>query len=165
MAQVANTVARAVGGILKAETGIPFAVGLLVAQERLLPESLPVARIVERYIASDTLEKQVGAMYPSMHVYCEALENQLTERFRTFSGTAKMAIDVRVTGDHLESIENQIRHYVDAATQVLDMNRGDWGNGMFYSGGYTVTFAPIRSGGRNYLQTAKVTFNVNVSAN
>ena len=45
-----------------------------------------------------------------------------------------MAIEVRVSQDRLEGIEEQLQMYVDAVTQVLDQNRGDWGEGMFYAG-------------------------------
>jgi hypothetical protein len=53
--------------------------------------------------------------------------------------------------------------YVEAITGVLDANRGDWGNGVFYGGGYEVTFGASKHGGKNFLQAARVTFDVDVS--
>ncbi len=41
--------------------------------------------------------------------------------------------------------------------------RGDWGNGMFYSGGYEISFAAVKRGGRGFLQAARIGFNVGVS--
>jgi hypothetical protein len=35
---------------------------------------------------------------------------------------------------------------------------------MFYTGGYEVQFGPVKQGGKNYLQVAKVKFEVNMSA-
>jgi|GEM_PF-486643 len=165
MAQVGSLVARTLGGIFRADSGISFAVGLVAAQEGLTADALPVAKVVERNVAPDTLEKQIGAQYPSLHIYCEGLKNSLREKFTTFSGTARMAIDVRVTGDRIEALEDQMRLYVDAATQVLDLNRGDWGSGLFYTGGYEVAFSSVKAGGKNYLQTAKIAFDVQVSVN
>ena len=52
----------------------------------------------------------------------------------------------------------------DAVTQILDANRGNWGQGAFYTGGYEVTFDPVKQGGKNFLQVAKVTFEVDMSA-
>jgi hypothetical protein len=52
---------------------------------------------------------------------------------------------------------------VDAVTQVLDANRGSWGEGAFYAGGYEVSFDPIRHGGKNFIQSAKVSFEVDLS--
>jgi hypothetical protein len=48
-------------------------------------------------------------------------------------------------------------------TQVLDGNRGDWGSGMYYAGGYQVAFGAVKHGGKNYIQVAKVTFEIGVS--
>jgi hypothetical protein len=74
-----------------------------------------------------------------------------------------MTIEVRVSQDRLEGIEAQSQMYLDAATQVLDQNRGDWGEGMFYAGGYEAAFGPVKHGGQNFIQVAKVTFDVGVS--
>jgi hypothetical protein len=48
---------------------------------------------------------------------------------------------------------------------TLDSNRGDWGGGMYYAGGYQVAFGAVKSGGKNLVQTAKVTFEIGVSIN
>jgi hypothetical protein len=48
-------------------------------------------------------------------------------------------------------------------TQVLDQNRGDWGEGMYYTGCYEATFGPVKHGGLNFIQIGKVTFEVGVS--
>ena len=53
----------------------------------------------------------------------------LTEKFRTFSGKVRTVAEVRVSQDRIEGIEEQLRLYVDAVTQVLDANRGSWGQG------------------------------------
>jgi hypothetical protein len=34
---------------------------------------------------------------------------------------------------------------------------------MFYAGGYDVEFGPVKRGGKNFLQSAKVSFEVDVS--
>ncbi len=60
-------------------------------------------------------------------------------------------------------IEDQLRLYVDAVTQVLDANRGSWGQGVFFTGGYEVNFDPVQHGGQNFLQIAKVTLEVDLS--
>jgi hypothetical protein len=46
---------------------------------------------------------------------------------------------------------------------VLDAHRGDWGGGMFFAGGYEVSFGTTKHGGKNFIQAAKVTFDVDVS--
>jgi len=66
-----------------------------------------------------------------VNVYCEKVKNQLTEKFRTFSGTAQMTIEVRHSQDRLEGLQDSLQLYTDAATQVLAANRGDWAMGCF----------------------------------
>lgn len=34
---------------------------------------------------------------------------------------------------------------------------------MFYAGGYKVEFGPVKRGGRNFIQAAKITFELDVS--
>jgi len=102
-------------------------------------------------------------VYPAVNVYCEKIVNQLKEKFRNFSGIAMMAIEMRVSQDRLEGIEDQLQMYTDAVTQVLDQNRGDWGEGMFYAGCYEAALGPVKHGGQNFIQVGKVSFNVGVS--
>ena len=107
----------------------------------------------------------MAAKYPAVHVYCEKLSNTLREKFRTFSGKARMVVEARVSQDRLEGLERQSQLLVDAITDVLDASRGDWGAGMLYNGGYEVMYGPVKSGGRNLIQITKVTFEVDISGN
>jgi hypothetical protein len=34
---------------------------------------------------------------------------------------------------------------------------------MFYAGGYEASFGPVKQGGKNFIQVAKVTFEIGVS--
>jgi hypothetical protein len=72
-------------------------------------------------------------------------------------------VEVRTTHDRLEGVSQALQYYAGAVSEVLDAHRGDWGNGLFYTGGYKVEFGPIKHGGKNFLQVAKVTFEVDVS--
>ncbi len=64
--------------------------------------------------------------------------NDLREKFRTFSGTVALAIDVRVSHDRSDAIGQALDVYVDAVTEVLDRARGEWRPGLYYPGGYEV---------------------------
>ena len=74
-----------------------------------------------------------------------------------------MAIEVRVSQDRIEGLGKSLEIYVDTVTRILDQNRGDWGNGMFYTGGYEAVFGEMEHGGRNFIQTGKISFEVAVS--
>jgi hypothetical protein len=36
---------------------------------------------------------------------------------------------------------------------------------MYYAGGYQVAFGPVKHGGKNFIQIAKITFEIGVSIN
>ena len=74
-----------------------------------------------------------------------------------------MVAEVRVSQDRIEDMESNLQFYADAIMQVLDNHRGDWGDGVFYGGGYEVAFAAVKHGGRNFIQTAKVAFVLEIS--
>ncbi len=165
MSRVSSTAVRTLGRMMRAETGLNFATGQIREREQLAPGSLVEARVVESNAAPDLIEKRTGGTYPSVYLFCERIENVMVEKFRTFSGSAMMVAEIRVSQDHLTGIEDELRHHVDAVTQVLDFSRGDWGQGMFYGGGYRIDFEPVKHGGKNYLQTARISFALKVSVN
>jgi phosphate-selective porin len=127
--------------------------------------TIAAAQVRAQNVAAEIAERSTTTQYPAMNVYCEKISNKLTEKFRRFSGTAQMAMELRHSQDRLEGLEDTLEEYVDAAMEVLYASRGDWGNGMFYDGAYQATFSAVKHGGRNFLQTAKITFEIGVSKN
>ena len=125
-----------------------------IAAESVIAQNAPVA----------LMEKSSAVKYPVVLVYSDRVQNLLTEKFRNFSGKVRTVAEVRASQDRIEGLEDRVRLYVDAVTQVLDANRGDWGQGMFFTGGYEVKFDPVQHGGRNVLQVAKVIFEVDLSS-
>ena len=127
--------------------------------------SLSEVQIRRQNVPADLSERSEVVRYPALLVYCEKIVNSLEEKFRTFSGAVHMTIEVRESGDRLERLEERLEATADAVTQMLSASRGDWGDGMFYSGGYQVAFGAAKQGGRNFLQIAKVTFEIGASIN
>ena len=76
-----------------------------------------------------------------------------------------MVVEVRMSQDRLDDLDRQTQWHADAVTRVLDENRGDWGDGVFYGGGYEISYGPVKHGGRNFLQIAKIVFTVDISLN
>src|SRR5260370_41691144 len=124
---------------------------------------ISVQQIIAQNAAGDLFERSTATKYPLIYVYCSKVVNQLREKFRKFSGDAQMVVEARVSQDRLEEMETHVQFYVDAITQVLDNNRGDWGDGVFYGGGYEVTYGGVKHGGRNFIQIAKVSFVLEIS--
>jgi|SRR5947209_5682643 len=103
--------------------------------------------------------------YPAVYVFCEKLTNNLTEKGRRFSGKARISIECRVSQDRTDGLDAKTRVFTDAIAEVLYNARGRWPSGMFYSGAYEIQFGPIRRGGKNVVQSAKVLLDVDVSSN
>jgi hypothetical protein len=127
--------------------------------------ALSEAQVRKQNVAADLAERSGAVRYPVVLVYCEKIVNSMVEKFRTFSGALQMAIEVRQSSDRLEGLEDSVESTADAVTQILSANRGDWGDGMYYSGGYQVAFGPVKQGGKNFIQVAKVTFEIGASIN
>ncbi len=165
MAQTASVVAQVFSGFLSAtDTGVSNSIATLAADSGIPLAPIPSAYIVAQNMAIEVFEKSSVVTYPLVQIYSDRVRNLLTEKFRTFSGKVRTVAEIRVSQDRIEGLEDQLRLYADAVTQVLDSNRGSWGQGAFYTGGYEITFDPVKHGGKNFLQVAKVTFEVDMSA-
>ena len=128
-----------------------------------LATTFEASQIHGENVASDLAEKSAGATYPSVHVHCDKIINDQMEKFRTFSGRVQIAVEVRLSRDRLEGLTAMVDQYVDALGDVLSRSRGDWADGMFYGGKYEVVFGAVKHGGKNFIQAAKVIFDIGVS--
>ena len=162
-ATIGSTTTTQVMQLITGTGGVNSSLAALTLTDQALAGPLDVAQIRAQNVAADLAERATTVTYPTVNVYCEKVTNQLTEKFRTFSGTAQMTIEVRHSQDRLDGLQDSLQLYTDAVTQVLAANRGDWGNGMFYAGGYEASFGPVKQGGKNFIQVAKVTFGIGVS--
>ncbi len=163
MALIVKAASERLASLLAAPTGVQAALAAISEREgRPIGEIAP-RRIRVEHAAAELAERTAGVQYPAFYVYCEKISNTLREKFRTFSGKMRLAVEVRVTHDHLEEAGNMLAAHVEAVTSTLDSHRGDWGNGMFYAGGYEVTFSGAKHGGKNFLQGAKVSLEIDAS--
>jgi hypothetical protein len=126
-------------------------------------QTVGIRTIVAQNASADISEKAGHAQYPALLVYCDKMSNTLREKFRRFSGKAHLVVEVRHSQDRLDTIEANLEVYVDAVCALLDDSRGDWGWGSLYPGGYEVAYEPVTRGGKNFLQRARVGFDVEVS--
>jgi len=125
---------------------------------------IPPECVANQNVSFELSEKSQVVKYPVVLVYTDRIRNLLTEKFRTFSGKVRTVAEVRVSQDRIEGMEERLRLYVDAVTRVLDQHRGNWGEGAFFGGQYEVSIDAVKHGGKNFLQVAKVMFEVDLSA-
>jgi hypothetical protein len=165
MAQTSSLVTKLMVGFLTdPNTGLGSTVANVAADSGIPLTPIPPENVIDQNLPVAVAERSLAVKYPVVRVYSDRTRNLLTEKFRTFSGKVRTVAEVRVSQDRVEGLEDQLRLYVDSVTQVLDANRGTWGQGAFFTGGYEVTYEPVQHGGRNLLQIAKVTFEVDLSS-
>ena len=144
-------------------SGVNAGLAALTQGETAPASPLDMAQVRSQNVAADVAERSTTVQYPAVNVYCEKIVNSLQEKFRTFSGSVQMAMELRHSQDRLDGLQDALDLYTDALMQVLNGGRGDWGDGMFYGGAYEVSFGPVKKGGKNLIQVAKVTFEIGVS--
>lgn len=128
------------------------------------PYPLPsIATFVRFSGALDIYEKAESIRYPVAAIYCSGLKNTQREKFRTLSGTASLVLEIRVSGAKAEELETVLNSYVEAACVVLTASRGSWASFGSYSGDYAITFQSIRAGGKHFVKSAKIEFDIHVS--
>jgi len=163
MAGLSGTLTSIVVSMLTSPAvGANIRIGALVENDSSL-EAVGVRSIVAMNASVDISEKTGYVQYPLMLVYCDKVANTLKEKFRQFSGTAHVVVEARYSQDKLDNLQANAEVYADAVCALLDDSRGDWGSGFFYAGGYEVSYAQVVRGGNNFLQVAKVEFDVEVS--
>jgi hypothetical protein len=158
MAQIGATATQKAAAILSAADGLAAVIGQLPAGTQLQTPT-----VITQNVAAEISDRALGLSYPAVYVYCGKLSNSLKEKFRVFSGQAEMMAEVRITQDRLDGLDELTQMTADAVIEVLDGARGDWGDGFFYAGGYEVQYGPVKAGGKNFLQAAKIKFDVEIS--
>jgi hypothetical protein len=163
MPQIATMTTNKLMAILTGGEGVPAAVTAFSQAQNWPLTEMSSVQIIAQNVAPDLSERSTVSNYPLVYVYCGQVVNQLREKFRKFSGNAEMVIEFRISQDRLDDMQTNLQSYIDAVTQVLDDNRGDWGDGVFYAGGYELTFGAVKHGGRNFLQLGKVSLVLEIS--
>lgn len=165
MVKLGHTATNKLLELLIAPTGLSSSITTLAQSEEVVLPAIGDKQVFTHNVSFELVERSVDNKYPSVHIYCEKVANLLIEKFRTFSGKVYMAVEVRFSQDRLEALDRKLDLYVDAVARVLDQNRGDWGQGIFFAGAYQAVFGPVKHGGRNFIQIAKITFELEVSSN
>ena len=162
MISLASTVESSALSYLTAPAGSTFQLNATAQSLGAIPAIL-VQSVTIGSASAEIMEQSIVLAYPVFVLQCEKLSNTLKEKFRVFSGTAQLTVDVRYSQDQIGGITAVLQKYASAACQIFDGARGDWGNGLFYRGGYEVAFTAIRKGGKGFLQAAKVALSIDIS--
>ena len=162
MSNIATTATRSVASLLTAPAGSDFALNAIAVSLGTDPP-ISIASILLGNSPPELFEKSLPLKYPTVNIYCEKLSNNLKEKFRTFSGFASIVVELRHSQDRIQQVQPTLENYVASACQIFDGSRGDLGDGMFYSGGYEISFGPLKRGGLNFIQIARIVLELGVS--
>ena len=124
---------------------------------------IATTQIVASAAAPDLADNNLQLSYPRVCLYANGIQNKQTEKFRSFSGTLTVIAEIWASASLLTQTDQWIHFYVEAITELLRANIGDWGNGFFFSGKYDVQFQPPKPGGFGFVESSKITITLNVS--
>lgn len=163
MASISIDTADTLLSLLRSTHGVAASIAEIQLRENRTVSELAGSQMIAGHIDKEVAEQGGGLQYPNLFVYCDRVTNSQREKFRRFSGRARLNIEIKVSSSRAEGLGRSLETYVDAVTEVLHRSQGDWGGGVSYSGMYEVGFEAVKKGGRNFLQTAKVVLEVEVS--
>jgi hypothetical protein len=157
--------AQTVASLLTAENAVSAQIAAVEQDFGYSLPAIPASQIILSSADADLMDRRQQIGYPRIAVYSDRVVNNLREKFRTLSGTVSVTIVVAASADLIDQVEQWIHYYVDAITNVLRQNIGDWGNGMFFPGTYDVQVQPPKTGGSGFVQTANINCVLSVSSN
>jgi hypothetical protein len=163
VAKISVDAADTLLSLLRSSQGIPAAIAEIKSRDAMTVPELGESQMLPGHVGGNLAEEGRGFQYPILYVYCDKVKNAHVEKFRKFSGTARLNIEIRVSGTRVEGLERDLATYVDAVTEVLHRCEGDWGLGLSFSGAYEVGIEAVQQGAKNFRQTAKVVLEVDVS--
>jgi len=157
--------AQKLSDLLTNENALEQAINTLAASANLTLPAITSSGVVLSSASADIADKDFQLTYPRVCLYSTAVKNTQIEKFRSLSGTVAVIAELWASANLLQNADQWIHFYVEALTNILRQSIGDWGDGMFFSGVYDVQFQPPKLGGFGYIESAKVTCNVDVSRN
>lgn len=161
MTQIGRAVTEHVLGLLAGNTGVNASLDELAKTGGHVPAHIRI--FLGMNVSPELLEKANQAQYPAVMVYCERLNNTLEEKFRTFAGQARVTVEIRNSEDRIERVNRGSLVYSDLICALLEQARGQWSDFSWFGGKYEVTYQAVKAGGKQFVQSTKVTFEVDVS--
>lgn len=157
--------AQKVANLLTSGNALQEQISIIAASVNANVPLISSAQVVLSSASPEIDDLNVQLSYPRVCLYSTGLKNTQIEKFRSLSGTVSVAAEIWASGNLVTQSDQWIHFYVEAMTEILRHNIGDWGDGFFFSGMYDVQFQPPESGGFGFVQSAKVTCNLNISRN
>lgn len=141
-------------------TSANTALGEIAARDQTYWKLLDEKSVFLENVPADLADQNRSIIYPAVYVYAARMENVLRRKFSGFSGPIRFVAEVRCTRERYDGLERELSSYVEAVTTALAGNTGPWGENLIYNGAYGVKFEPVKPGGKNFIQSAKIELEV-----
>ena len=132
----------------------------VAARDQMQWKLLDEKSVLLENVGADLADQNRSVIYPAVYLYSARMENVLRRKFNGFAGPIRFVADVRCTRERYDGLERELAAYVEAVTMALGNNAGAWGQNLTYSGAYAVKFEPVKLGGKNFIQSAKIEIEV-----
>ena len=165
MLPVTLLAAQNLATLLAASSGGETEVDALALESNIEIPPIPSSQIYVSSAPAFMADSQQEIGYPRISVFSSKVKNTQTEKFRSLSGYATVTAEIAITGDTVSDVDTYIHFYVEALTNILQRNRGDWGNGISFFGAYDLEIQPPQAGAGGFVQLARLNFEVGVSRN
>ena len=150
-------------GLLQNQAALPARIQAAAQADGLAIPLITVPQVVISSVSPELADNNLELTYPRVCLYVSTVKNSLMERFRTFSGTVLAVAEIWASATLATQCDQWIHYYLDAVTSIAEENRGDWGDGVYFSGIYEAQMQAPKAGGLGFVQSVKVTCTINVS--
>lgn len=157
--------AQKMATLLTSANVLPTQISQIAADNNVNIPAIASTQVFLSSATPDIADLRAQMTYPRICIYSDTIKNTRVEKFRSLSGTVGVTAEVWASANLVQQTDLWIHYYVEALTLVLRQSTGDWQDGLFFSGIYTVQFLPPKAGGLGYVQSAKVTSSLGVSLN
>jgi hypothetical protein len=154
-----------VATLLNTNNALAQQIASLAAASNVIIPPIQSSEIVLTSVDPNIGDDNYQLTYPRICLYAGNVKNLKLEKFCHFSGTVSVMADIWASGTLIQQVDQWIHYYVEAYTELLRQNTGDWGDGVFFSGIYEVQFQNPKAGGFGFVESAKVTCLFDVSRN
>lgn len=152
-------------GLLTNNSALQMAVNAIAEQAGQNVSPIANSQIAVTSLSPDLADKNAQMTYPRVCVYSTQVKNTQAQKFRTFSGSVAVVIEIWFSGNLLEQTGTGLHYYLEAVSAILRANQGDWGDGFHFSGLYDVQMQTPKPGGFGFVESARVICSLDVNFN
>lgn len=156
MANLAIAALETLRGYLLAPDGLNARVYAIAVRDMIRFPEIKDRNVVVRHASPELLDAGTTAIYPSVCLYCERIENRLERKFTEFAGRVFLVAEARVSGEDVEGLDGDAARLAEGVAETLAAHHGKWTEQLAFDGKYEVRFEPVREGGANFVQVARV---------